>query len=170
MSNKINPTRTSAWRLLKRHFQKMEKVQMKDLFADDPKRFGKFSLQFEDMLVDYSKNRITNDTMKLLLQLAKETNLKNEIRDMFAGKKINATEGRAVLHTALRNGTHKSVEVDGKNVMPKVKRVLKQMDIFSQKIITGKWKGYTRKRITDIVNIGIGFYDSRNDDQCALCS
>lgn len=159
MSKKINPTQTDAWKKLKKHHQEMKRVQMKDLFANDARRFQKFSLTFEEMLVDFSKNRITKETVKLLLQLAKETNLKAEIKAMFTGEKINETEGRAVLHTALRNRSKKTIKVDGKNVMPQVNAVLEQMNIFSNKIITGKWKGYTRKRITDIVNIGIGGSD-----------
>jgi len=159
MSKKINPTQTDAWKKLKKHHQEMKRVQMKDLFANDARRFQKFSLTFEEMLVDFSKNRITKETVKLLLQLAKETNLKAEIKAMFTGEKINETEGRAVLHTALRNRSKKTIKVDGKNVMPQVNAVLEQMNIFSNKIITGKWKGYTRKRITDVVNIGIGGSD-----------
>ncbi len=159
MSNKINPTQTDAWKKLKKHHQEIKRVQMKDLFANDARRFQKFSLTFEEMLVDFSKNRITKETVKLLLQLAKETNLKAEIKAMFAGEKINVTEGRAVLHTALRNRSKKAIKVDGKNVMPQVNAVLEQMKIFSNKVISGKWKGYTRKRITDIVNVGIGGSD-----------
>lgn len=159
MSKKINPTQTNAWKKLKKHHQEIKRVEMKDLFANDARRFQKFSLTFEEMLVDFSKNRITKETVKLLLQLAKETNLKAEIKTMFAGEKINETENRAVLHTALRNRSKKAIKVDGKNVMPQVNAVLEQMKVFSNKIIAGKWKGYTRKRITDIVNIGIGGSD-----------
>lgn len=159
MSKKINPTQTDAWKKLKKHYQEMKRVEMKDLFASDARRFQKFSLTFEEMLVDFSKNRMTKETVKLLLELAKETNLKAEIKAMFTGEKINETEGRAVLHTALRNRSKKAIKVDGKNVMPQVNAVLEQMNIFSKKIITGKWKGYTRKRITDVVNIGIGGSD-----------
>ncbi len=159
MSDKINPTQTDAWKKLKKHHQDLKRVQMKDLFASDARRFQKFSLTFEDMLVDFSKNRITKETVKLLLQLAKETNLKAEIKAMFAGEKINETEDRAVLHTALRNRSKLAVRVDGENVMPQVNEVLEQVKVFSNKIITGKWKGYSRKRITDIVNIGIGGSD-----------
>ncbi|MFK7771427.1 MAG: glucose-6-phosphate isomerase [Saprospiraceae bacterium] len=159
MSKKINPTQTDAWKKLKKHHQEMKRVQMKDLFANDARRFQKFSLTFEEMLVDFSKNRMTKETVKLLLQLAKETNLKAEIKAMFAGEEINETEGRAVLHTALRNRSKKAIKVDGKNVMPQVNAVLEQMKVFSNKVIAGKWKGYTRKRITDIVNIGIGGSD-----------
>jgi len=159
MAKKINPTQTDAWKKLKKHHQEMKRVQMKDLFAKDARRFQKFSLTVEEILVDFSKNRITKETVKLLLQLAKETNLKAEIKAMFAGEKINATEGRAVLHTALRNRSKRAVKFEGKNVMPQINAVLEQMKVFSNKIIAGKWKGYTQKRITDIVNIGIGGSD-----------
>lgn len=159
MSDKINPTQTAAWKSLKKHYQEVKRVQMKDLFAEDARRFQKFSINFKDILVDFSKNRITEETLSLLLQLAKETNLPTEIKAMFSGEKINATEGRAVLHTALRNRSKRAIKVDGKNVMPQVNAVLEQMRTFSDKVISGKWKGYTRKRITDIVNIGIGGSD-----------
>lgn len=159
MSDKINPTRTNAWKKLKKHHQEMKRVQMKDLFANDARRFQKFSLKFEEMLVDFSKNRMTTETVKLLIELAKETNLQAEIKSMFAGEKINKTEGRAVLHTALRNRSKRAIKVDGKNVMPQVNKVLEQVKAFSNKVISGKWKGYTQKRITDIVNIGIGGSD-----------
>ncbi len=159
MSDKINPTRTNAWKKLKKHHQEMKRVQMKDLFANDARRFQKFSLKFEEMLVDFSKNRMTTETVSLLIELAKETNLQAEIKSMFAGEKINKTEGRAVLHTALRNRSKRAIKVDGKNVMPQVNKVLEQVKAFSNKVISGKWKGYTQKRITDIVNIGIGGSD-----------
>ncbi len=159
MLKNINPTQTSAWKALKKHHQEMKRIHMKDLFAKDAKRFQKFSLEFEDIFLDFSKNRINRETIKLLVKLAKETKLKSAIEQMYSGEKINQTEGRAVLHTALRNRSRKAIKVDGKNVMPDVKRVLGQMEEFSQKIISGKWKGYSRKRITDIVNIGIGGSD-----------
>ncbi|MDG1435723.1 MAG: glucose-6-phosphate isomerase [Saprospiraceae bacterium] len=159
MSKKINPTRTDAWKKLKKHHQELKNIQIKDLFKSDTRRFQKFSLTFEEMIVDFSKNRITKETINLLLELAKETNLEAEIKAMFSGDKINVTEDRAVLHTALRNRSKKAIKVDGKNVMSQVNSVLDQMKVFSNKIIAGKWKGYTRKRITDVVNIGIGGSD-----------
>lgn len=159
MSKKINPTRTDAWKKLKKHHQELKNIQIKDLFKSDTRRFQKFSLAFEEMIVDFSKNRITKETINLLLELAKETNLEAEIKAMFSGDKINVTEDRAVLHTALRNRSKKAIKVDGKNVMSQVNSVLDQMKVFSNKIIAGKWKGYTRKRITDVVNIGIGGSD-----------
>ena len=132
---------------------------MRDLFAADPKRFDKFSLRFGDILLDYSKNRITAETVPLLLDLAREVGLKDWIEKMFRGEKINSTENRAVLHVALRNRTNSPILVDGKDVMPEVNRVLNQMREFCDKLRSGSWKGYSDKAITDIVNIGIGGSD-----------
>jgi glucose-6-phosphate isomerase len=132
---------------------------MKDLFAKDKKRFEKFSLRFEDMLVDYSKNIITAETMKLLVRLAGEVKLGDAIKKMFSGYRINETEGRAVLHVALRNRSGRPVIMDGKDVMGDVKAVLEQVRDFSCRVLSGEWKGYTGKPITDIVNIGIGGSD-----------
>ncbi|MEN7549335.1 glucose-6-phosphate isomerase [Rapidithrix thailandica] len=159
MLNKINPTKTAAWQNLATHFQNMQAVQMKELFAQDPQRFARFSVKFEDILVDYSKNIITDETLKLLVELAKEVKLPEAIEQMFGGEKINETEGRAVLHVALRNQSNTPVLVDGEDVMPKVNAVLSQMEMFSDKVISGSWKGYTGKAIKDIVNIGIGGSD-----------
>ncbi len=159
MLNKIDPTKTIAWMNLEEHFQRMKNVQMKNIFNQDKKRFHKFSLIFEDILVDFSKNIITKETLSLLIKLAEEIDLKAAVNDMFSGVKINETEDRAVLHTALRNRSKKPVLFDGKDVMPDVNKVLKQMKEFSDKIISGKWKGFTGKAITDIVNIGIGGSD-----------
>ncbi|MCB9051803.1 MAG: glucose-6-phosphate isomerase [Lewinellaceae bacterium] len=159
MLNRQNPTQTKAWRKLDAHYQFLKERHMKELFAEDPERFEKFSLKFEDILFDYSKNRITKETMDLLLGLAEECGVRESIKKMFSGEKINETEGRAVLHVALRNRTQVPIKVDGKDVMPEVNAVLKQMESFSNKIVSGKWKGYTGKRITDIVNIGIGGSD-----------
>ena len=159
MLNRQNPTQTKAWRKLDAHYQFLKERHMKELFAEDPERFEKFSLKFEDILFDYSKNRITKETMDLLLGLAEECGVRESIKKMFSGEKINETEGRAVLHVALRNRTQAPIKVDGKDVMPEVNAVLKQMESFSNKIVSGKWKGYTGKRITDIVNIGIGGSD-----------
>ena len=132
---------------------------MKTLFAEDPQRFDKFSIRFNDIIVDFSKNRITAETIKLLIALAEESGLKNAIENMFGGEKINETENRAVLHTALRNRDNTPVVVDGQDVMPEVNAVLKKVKDFSTKLISGDWQGYTGKKITDIVNIGIGGSD-----------
>jgi glucose-6-phosphate isomerase len=132
---------------------------MRDLFGADPKRFEKFSLKFGDLLLDYSKHRITDETLPLLFQMAHEANIESWRDKMFAGEKINITENRAVLHTALRNRSNTPVLVDGKDVMPDVNAVLAQMRDFSESVRSGKWLGYTGKRITDIVNIGIGGSD-----------
>jgi len=159
MSSKINPTTTQSWKLLTDHFEKMRDVHMKDLFAEDGERFKKFSLRFNDILIDYSKNRITEETLKLLFGLVEEIDLKDAIEKMFTGDKINETENRAVLHIALRNRGYSPIYVDGEDVMPHVNAVLEQVKAFSRKIISGAWKGYTGKHITDIVNIGIGGSD-----------
>lgn len=132
---------------------------MKKMFANDPSRFDKYSITFEDILLDYSKNIINEETMKLLIELAKECELEDAIEKMFTGDEINETENRAVLHTALRNFSDDPVYVDGEDVMPEVKAVLNQMKEFSKKLLSGEWKGYTCKSITDIVNIGIGGSD-----------
>ena len=159
MLNRQNPTQTKAWKKLDAHYQLLKERHMKEFFAEDPGRFEKFSLKFEDILVDFSKNRITAETMNLLLDLAEECRLRESIGKMFSGEAINETEGRAVLHVALRNRTQKPIYVDGKDVMPAVNAVLKQMESFSDKIVSGRWKGYAGERITDIVNIGIGGSD-----------
>ena len=155
----INPTTTQSWQALQKHFASMRKVHMRDLFAADPQRFDHFSLNFEDMLVDYSKNRIDSETLALLLNLAREVDLPDGIAKMFAGAKINATENRAVLHTALRNRSNTPVMVDGRDVMPAVNAVLDQIKSFVDGLHSGEWRGYTGRRITDIVNIGIGGSD-----------
>jgi glucose-6-phosphate isomerase len=159
MLTKINPTRTENWKKLADHYEKMKNVQMKDLFADDPERFAKFSIRFNEILVDYSKNRLSGQTLKLLIGLADEIGLRDAIEKMFSGDKINATENRAVLHVALRNRGNTPVYVDDKDVMPEVNEVLEKMKDFSQKVISGKWKGFTNQKVTDIVNIGIGGSD-----------
>lgn len=156
----INPTQTSAWQALQNHYAEMKDVTIASLFADDADRFTKFSATFNDqMLVDYSKNRITRETLDKLLALAKETDLQGAIKSMFSGEKINRTEDRAVLHVALRNRSNTPILVDGKDVMPEVNAVLEKMKSFSEAIISGNWKGYTGKAITDVVNIGIGGSD-----------
>ncbi|EEY4023033.1 glucose-6-phosphate isomerase [Escherichia coli] len=156
----INPTQTAAWQALQKHFDEMKDVTIADLFAKDGDRFSKFSATFGDqMLVDYSKNRITEETLAKLQDLAKECDLAGAIKSMFSGEKINRTENRAVLHVALRNRSNTPILVDGKDVMPEVNTVLEKMKTFSEAIISGEWKGYTGKAITDVVNIGIGGSD-----------
>ncbi|MCB5206421.1 glucose-6-phosphate isomerase [Methylovorus mays] len=154
-----NPTNLPVWQQLQRHFQDIFPLQMRDMFAQDDQRFEKFSLQLGDLLLDYSKHRINADTMSLLFTLARETDVEQWRERMFSGEKINFTENRAVLHTALRNRSNTPVLVDGKDVMPDVNRVLAQMRSFSEQVRSGEWKGYSGKRITDIVNIGIGGSD-----------
>ena len=159
MLAKINPTTTKSWQKLCNHFEKTQNVHMRDLFLEDPARYDKFSIRFNDILVDYSKNRITAETLKHLLALAEECELEQAIENMFRGAIINETENRAVLHIALRNRDNIPIEVDGRDVMPGVNAVLDQIKKFSNSIISGDWKGYTQKKISDIVNIGIGGSD-----------
>ncbi|HVK47097.1 MAG TPA: glucose-6-phosphate isomerase [Pseudobacter sp.] len=159
MLPKIKPQRTEVWKKLNTHYKKIKDVEIKELFTEDPERFRKFSLQLEDILVDFSKNRITAKTLSLLEELAQQSELKAAIEAMFNGDAINETEGRAVLHTALRNFSGKPVKADGKNVMPEVQQVLKQMQDFAARVHSGEWKGYTGKKIKYIVNIGIGGSD-----------
>jgi len=159
MLKKINPTSTNAWKALEIHFKKTKDLQMKDLFESNPERFKEFSLQVEDILVDYSKNRITTETIDLLLDLAKETNVADAIEQLYSGAEINQTEQRAVLHTALRNRKNTPILFEGKDVMPLVNGVLDQIKEFTNKLNSGNLKGYTGKAITDVVNIGIGGSD-----------
>ncbi|MEO6732980.1 MAG: glucose-6-phosphate isomerase [Ferruginibacter sp.] len=159
MFPKINPTSTPAWQALSQHFDEIKNVQMKELFAADANRFTKFSIRTNDILFDYSKNIITEKTKELLLQLAYDCKLPDAIRAMFEGEKINESEKRAVLHTALRNFSGKAVLFEGNDIMPGIKAVLQQMQIFCTKIHSGEWKGYTGKKIKFIVNIGIGGSD-----------
>lgn len=159
MLSSINPTTTNAWQQLTAHSLQMKKVHVRDLFKADANRFQKFSCCKDDMVFDYSKNIITEETMQLLQQLADECKVKEAIDKMFGGDVINHTEKRTVLHTALRNFSNKEVLVDGKNVMPDIKRVLEQMKNFCANIHSGEWKGYTGKKIKYIVNIGIGGSD-----------
>lgn len=154
-----NPTSTQAWQKLEELFLVMQATHMRDMFAEDSTRFSKYHLMFEDILVDYSKNIVDDQVMKNLLQLAHDVDLKGAIYSMFKGERINRTENRSVLHTALRNRSNKPVMVDGQDVMPEVNRVLQQMKTFSGNLINGNWKGYSGKAITDIVNIGIGGSD-----------
>ncbi|RPD39682.1 glucose-6-phosphate isomerase [Chitinophaga barathri] len=155
----VQPTATKAWQQLQTHAGTMAQTQMKALFAADPGRFKAFSLQFGNILFDYSKNIITAETMQHLLALARECKVDEAVKAMFAAEKINATEGRAVLHTALRNESGRPVVLDGKDVMPDVKAVLKQMENFCGRVRSGEWKGFSGKRIRYIVNIGIGGSD-----------
>jgi glucose-6-phosphate isomerase len=155
----INPTRTQSWKKLEAHAVNMTQVHMRELFSQDPNRFDSFSQTDGDLLFDYSKNIITAETLSLLNELAGECGLKDAIKSMFEGEKINRTENRAVLHTALRNFSGAAVFTDGEDVMPKVKAVLAQMKTLCGKIHGGEWKGYTGKPIKQIVNIGIGGSD-----------
>ena len=155
----INPTRTAAWKKLETHAQQMKQVHMRDLFSNDPSRFDAFSQTEGNLLFDYSKNIINTETLALLNELAHETGLNEAINAMFGGERINRTENRAVLHTALRNFSGEPVMTDGEDVMPKVSSVLSQMKEICRKIHSGEWKGYTGKPIRQVVNIGIGGSD-----------
>ncbi len=152
-------TKKTSWKTLQQHHKQVKNLHMRDLFDQDAERFKKFSLNCGDLLLDYSKNRITEETMRLLFNLARECGIPNEIERIFNGEKINFTEQRAVLHTALRNRANTSVMVDGEDVMPEVNRVLDKMRNFTERVRQGKWKGYNGKAMTDIVNIGIGGSD-----------
>ncbi|MBY8275999.1 glucose-6-phosphate isomerase [Vibrio fluvialis] len=160
MLKNINPTQTQAWKALTAHFESAQDMDLKTLFAEDSQRFAKYSTRFgNDILVDYSKNLVNEETMKHLFALAEETDVKSAIQAMFSGEAINQTEGRSVLHTALRNRSNTPVMVKGEDVMPAVNAVLEKMKSFSERIIGGEWKGFTGKAITDVVNIGIGGSD-----------
>lgn len=154
-----NPTETSAWRRLEALFLTMQATPMRELFAEDPDRFSHMHATFEDILVDYSKNLIVDETLKELIALANEVELKEAIYAMFSGQRINQTESRSVLHVALRNRSNTPIVIDGQDVMKEVNEILQQVKNFSNKLIDGNWKGYTGKTITDIVNIGIGGSD-----------
>jgi glucose-6-phosphate isomerase len=155
----VNPTSTEAWKKLNQHYTQMATVSMKEMFANDTTRAEKFSIQWKDFLIDYSKNCINQETFSLLQNLAKEVNLKEAIASYFEGKNINKTENRAVLHTALRAPESATVLVDGKNVIPEIYEVKNKMKNFSNEVISGIRKGYTGKPFTDVVNIGIGGSD-----------
>lgn len=159
MLPKIDFTSTEAYKYLADHYIDITSKNLKDLFKSDNERFNKFSITFNDILVDYSKNRVDDETVALLIQLARECRVKEAAQAMFSGERINVTENRPVLHIALRNRSNKPIYVDGKDVMEDVNRVLQQMKTFSEAIISGKWKGFTGKAITDVVNIGIGGSD-----------
>ena len=160
MLPRINPTNTQAWMLLRKHYQdEMSRKHMRDLFAQDPERFNKFSICLDEIVFDYSKNIINQKTLQLLLQLAEECKVAEAIHEMFVGIKINETEQRSVLHTALRSFSDTPILVDGKDIMPLIQKVKDQMHSFCKKIHSGNWKGYTGKPIKYIVNIGIGGSD-----------
>ncbi|MBN4084983.1 glucose-6-phosphate isomerase [Flavobacteriaceae bacterium AH-315-B10] len=155
----INPTKTKAWSKLEEHFKDIKDVHMKDWFIKDKQRAKRFTIKWDDFYVDYSKNRITQKTIDLFLELAEEVDLKNAISKYFSGDKINITEDRAVLHTALRAKETEEVFVDGKNIIPEVYKVKQKIKTFTNQILEGKRKGFTGKKFTDIVNIGIGGSD-----------
>src|SRR6266705_2495604 len=152
-------TESPAWKALQRHSKAIAPLHMRKLFADDPKRFDSFSSNACDILLDYSKNRVTEETMRLLFDLARQADVRGWTEKMFTGARINVTENRAVLHVALRNRSNRPILVDGKDVMPEVNAVLKKMSEFSERVRNGAWKGYTGKSVTDIINIGIGGSD-----------
>src|SRR5689334_4615125 len=152
-------TERPAWKALEAHYQKVREAHLRSLFNDDPKRGERFTAEAVGIFLDYSKNRITDETVKLLLQLAEEVGLRERIDAMFRGEKINITENRAVLHVALRAPRNASIVVDGQNVVPEVHKVLDHMGEFSNRIRSGEWKGHTGKRIKNVVNIGIGGSD-----------
>ncbi|MFD0834541.1 glucose-6-phosphate isomerase [Mariniflexile aquimaris] len=155
----INPTATKAWTKLQENFSKIKDVHMKDLFAQDKERANKFTVKWDDFYVDYSKNRITEETLKYLLELAEEVKLKEAINSQFSGEIINQTEGRAVLHTALRASKNADFKVDGVNVMPEIYQVKQKIEAFTNEVVNGERKGFTGKAFTDVVNIGIGGSD-----------
>ena len=156
----INPTQTNAWKALTQHHAQRKNATIQELFAQEKDRFNKYSLTFNDeILVDFSKNNLTQETLGLLRQLSEECGLVQAKKAMFDGEKINRTENRAVLHTALRNRANTPVLIDGKDVMPEVNAVLAKMKTFCARVISGEWKGYTGKAITDVINIGIGGSD-----------
>ncbi len=155
----VNPTKTTSWEKLKTHFEEVQSLKMKELFAQDPERANKFTIKWEDFYLDFSKNRITEETFKYLLELAYDVNLKEAIESQFSGEKINETEGRAVLHSALRAPESAVVEVDGVNVIPEVYKVKRKIEAFTNEVVNGERKGYTGKPFTHIVNVGIGGSD-----------
>jgi len=155
----VNPTTTASWKKLMHHFTDAQHLKMKDLFAEDTARADKFTINWDDFYVDFSKNRITEETFKYLLQLADEVKLKEAIESQFSGEKINKTEGRAVLHTALRAPETATVIVDGANVIPEVYKVKRKIETFTNQVVNGDRKGYTGKTFTHVVNIGIGGSD-----------
>ena len=155
----MSTTVTAAWKALEDHAANTRTLHMRDLFAQDATRFDRMHVRLNDMVLDYSKNRVTDETLRLLFDLARACRVEEWRAKMFSGDKINNTEGRAVLHTALRASSGHSVKTDGKAVMPEVTRVLQQMRVFSEAVRSGTWRGCTGQRITDVVNIGIGGSD-----------
>jgi glucose-6-phosphate isomerase len=151
--------RGQSWNALESHYQKVSEFHLRDLFKEDPKRGERMTVEAVGLFLDYSKNRITDETLNLLLRLAEEAGLQSRIDAMFRGDKINVTENRAVLHTALRAPRDASIVVDGENVVPKVHAVLDKMADFSDRARSGEWKGHTAIRIRNIINIGIGGSD-----------
>src|SRR5262245_30976214 len=160
MTGTMTPlTQRTAWKALGKHHRKVRDLHLRDLFAEDPARGERLTAEAVGVFLDYSKNRVTDETVQLLLRLAKECGLRERIDAMFGGEKINATEGRAVLHTALRAPKGTVVRVDGKDVVPEVHAVLDRMAAFSDQVRNGTWKGFTGKRIRNVINIGIGGSD-----------
>ncbi|MEM7170382.1 MAG: glucose-6-phosphate isomerase [Pseudomonadota bacterium] len=155
----LSPTTLPAWKALQSHHEVAAQHHLRDLFADDPERFSKFSLRLDDLLLDYSKNRVTEETMRLLLDLARDAGVKSWRERMFAGERINVTEDRAVLHVALRRPADRPLEVEGVDIMPQVDAVRRQMAAFVEKVRNGDWRGHSGESITDVVNIGIGGSD-----------
>ncbi|CAA6822723.1 MAG: Glucose-6-phosphate isomerase (EC, partial [uncultured Thiotrichaceae bacterium] len=156
---KLRSLNSQAAEQLNQHFLQAKELHLRDLFADDPGRFERFSLQVSDLFLDYSKNRVTDETMRLLNELARTADVEGWRERMFSGEKINNTEDRAVLHVALRNRANQPVMVEGEDVMPDVNAVLAKMGAFAAKVRDGAWLGHTGKMITDVVNIGIGGSD-----------
>ena len=152
-------TEFPAWRALSRHYEKIRHLHLRSLFASDPQRSERLAAEAVGIYLDFSKNRITEETIGLLVTLAEECGLRDRMEAMFRGDKINVTEDRAVLHVALRAPRGESIEVDGKNVVPEVHAVLDRMAAFAERVRSGEWKGYTGKRIAKVVNIGIGGSD-----------
>jgi len=155
----INPTKTKAWEKLTQHFQEHKNIKIKELFAEEENRKANFSILFNDLEVDFSKNRISKETINLLVDLANEIDLKDAIEKQFSGEIINETEERAVLHTALRSSAKEELLIDGDNIRPEIQSALEKIESFTQEVISGNWKGFSGKEITDVVNIGIGGSD-----------
>ncbi|MEY4286449.1 MAG: hypothetical protein RL511_522, partial [Bacteroidota bacterium] len=155
----INPTQTAAWQKLQAHFEQTHAIRMQDLFAQDAQRAEKLHIEWQDFLLDYSKNRVSTETMSLLQELAKEAQLSDAIEQYFSGDRINQTENRAVLHTALRSNETTPLLVDGLDVRPEIKKVNAKIEKFSDEVINGERLGFTGKAFTDVVNVGIGGSD-----------